>query len=271
MSATAIPQDDLRERIIAAVHGALKPVTYKKLRGLVQLPAKASDEPFRIALESVLGAGHVYRWPDVRGSQYFWNVSAEQKAREALLAAVAVKAQSKADLIQAAGKKISGFPAKRLENVVAELIAENQLQKVPAFTSTAKLLVRPGDSHAYFSAGRAFIEKKFRTAGFDPAPFFTDNSPRDKIKSTPVDAAALILDAVRSLEPVKGVPVSTLRLRNHLPDLSKQEFDAGALELRKKQEVFLSQHSDPYNLSQEDKDLLIDGQDGTYYVGIAIR
>jgi hypothetical protein len=60
-------------------------------------------------------------------------------------------------------------------------------------------------------------------------------------------------------------------LRNHLPQLSKNEFDAAALELRKKERVFLSQHVDPYNISQEDKDLLIDGQDGTYYVAIAIR
>ena len=70
---------------------------------------------------------------------------------------------------------------------------------------------------------------------------------------------------------MKGVPVSTLRLRNYLPKLSKQEFDAAALELRRKEQVFLSQHADPYNLSEEDKNLLIDGQDGTYYVAIAIR
>ncbi len=85
------------------------------------------------------------------------------------------------------------------------------------------------------------------------------------------DAAKLILEAVHSLEPVRGVPVSTLRLRNHLPNLTKREFDAAALELRKKQQVFLSQHADPYNLAQDDKNLLIDGQDGTYYVAIAIR
>jgi hypothetical protein len=44
-----------------------------------------------------------------------------------------------------------------------------------------------------------------------------------------------------------------------------------ALELRKKQAVFLSVHDDPHNISQEAKDLLIDGQDGTYYVAVAIR
>jgi hypothetical protein len=146
------------------------------------------------------------------------------------------------------------------------------LQAVPAFASRAKLLVRAGDHKAYFSAARFFIEQKIRSAGFDPAGFFTENSsPHDQLTVAQLDDAALILEAVRSLEPVKGVPVSTLRLRNHLPDLTKHQFDVAALELRKKLQVFLSQHADPYNLCQEDKDLLIDGQDGTYYVAIAIR
>ena len=79
------------------------------------------------------------------------------------------------------------------------------------------------------------------------------------------------LTVAASPNSAPGVPVSTLRLRNQLPHLSKEEFDAAALELRKKEQVFLSQHADPYNLSQENKDLLIDGQDGTYYVAIAIR
>jgi hypothetical protein len=53
--------------------------------------------------------------------------------------------------------------------------------------------------------------------------------------------------------------------------LTKRELDAAALELREKQQVYLSLDADPYNLSQEDKNLLIDGQDGTYYVAVAIR
>jgi hypothetical protein len=119
---------------------------------------------------------------------------------------------------------------------------------------------------------RSFVANTIRLAGFDPAAFFNENSAtQDKLTDTQVDDAALVLEAVRSLEPVKGVPVSTLRLRNYLSQLSKNEFDAAALELRKRQQVFLSLHADPYNISQEDQDLLIDGRDGTYYVAIAIR
>jgi hypothetical protein len=270
MSAHASPEDELHYRIVAAVRDAKRPLTFKGLARLV----KAEDEPFRAALESAVGAGQVHRWPDYRRSQYFWNVSLEQVAREAILTAAATQALSKPNLgkLAAKGKKLPGFSAKRVAGVVPALVAEKQLQTVPAFSGNSKLLVRAGEPRAYFNAARSFVEKKIRVAGFDPAGFFAENlSPHDILAVEQVDAAKLVLDAVQSLEPVKGVPVSTLRLRNHLPHLSKREFDAAALELRKKQQVSLSKHADPHNLTDKEKNPLIDGQDGTYYVAIAIR
>ncbi len=270
MSASAVPHDDLRERIIAAVRDAKKPVTVKNLLKICKAK-KTDDASLRAALESAAGAGQLYCWPDRGRSQYFWHVSPEQAAREAVLAAAATQVLSKPDLSKLA-KKLPGFPVKRMESVVSELIAEKQLQTVPAFVGKSKLLLRTGHQGAYFRAARSFVEGAIRSAGFDPAAFFSENLVQpDRITDKRVDVAAIILEAVHSQEPVKGVPVSTLRLRNQLPHLSKHEFDAAALELRKRQQVFLSLHADPYNISQEDKDLLIDGQDGTYYVAIAIR
>lgn len=269
MSAPAIPQQDLRESILSKVRESKKPLTFEAVRKLV----KAAKEPFRIDLESAVAEKQLFRWPDRGRSQYFWYVSPEEKAREVILEAAAAQALSKADLSKAAAKKLPGFNRKRMEGEISALLVEKRLQQVPAFSGSAKLLVRDGDGRAYFNAARSFIEKKLRDAKFDPAPFFTEGSAPHvtQPEASKGNAAALILEAVLYLEPVPGVPVSTLRLRNHLRHLPKHEFDMGALELRKKQEVLLSQHADPYNISQEDKDLLIDGQDGTYYVAIAIR
>ena len=258
---TAITQDELRERIVTCLREAKKPVTYKRLATLT----KTTDEAFRAALDQAIAEAKAHRWPDYRRSQYFWHISPDEKARESVLAVFAAQALSKTEVSKAAARHLPGFSAKRVESHVGTLVAERQLQFVPAFASRSKLLVRTGDGEAYFAAARAFVEKKIREAGFDPGAFFAAKSPAH------VDAAALILEAVRTLEPVRGVPVSTLRLRNHLPNVPKRDFDLGALELRKKQDVFLSQHADPFNLSPEDKDLLVDGQDGTYYVAIAIR
>jgi hypothetical protein len=267
MPATAIPPGDFRERIAAALSGQKKPVTFKSLAKLMKAGGKF-EAPFRDALEAAVASGEVYRWPDSRRVQYFWHVSPERAAREAILAAAAPCALSKADLSKAASRKLPGYSAKGVEAMVSALVGEKQLQLVPGIAGRAKLLVRTGDRDAYLTAARLFIEKKIRSAGFDPAEYTARNSTQvDK----PADAAALILEAVKRLEPVPGVPVSTLRLRNHLPNLAKGEFDAAALELRRNQQVFLSQHTDIWNISGEDKNLLIDGQDGTYYVAIAIR
>jgi hypothetical protein len=256
MPASAVPEIDLRARITATLSRSNKPVSFKNLTKLT----KAADEALRADLQQLVNAGHAYRWPDYRRSQYFWHVSPDEKAREAVLAA-AVQALSKSELCRAAKRGLPGFSSAALEAIVSTMVAARRLQRVPAFTGSSRLLIRPGDREAYFKAARAFVEKKLRLAGFDPV---AESQPKP-------DAARAILDAVKALEPVLGVPVSTLRLRNHLPTLTKPEFDAAALELRARQEVFLSLHADPYNLTQEDKDLLIDGHDGTYYVAIAIR
>ncbi len=272
MSATpAIPQGDLQPRLIAVVRDAKKPLSLSNLAKLVGVK-KAQTELLREALDLAVGAGQVHRWPDRGKSQYFWHQAPEQAAREALLTAAATEALSKAVLSKLTAKKLFGFSVKRMGSVVSVLIAEKQLQAVPGFAGKSELVVRPGDQEVYFNAARSYVAEKIGLAGFDPAAFFKDNSPvHEKLTGAKPEAAALVLEAVRRLEPVKGVPVSTLRLRNHLASLSKHELDAAALELRKKQLVFLSEHVDPYNISQEDKDLLIDGQDGTFYVAIAIR
>jgi hypothetical protein len=268
MSEIDTAESQLGERILAAVRGAPKPVTFKSLAKVV----KAKEEPLRAALEAAITTNLVYRWPDFRRSQYFWHISPEQRAREALIAAASTQALSKSSLSKAAAKHLPGFPVKQLELQVSSLVTAQQLAALPAFTGNAKLYITPGNSAAYFQSARIFLEGKIRAAGFDPAGLFpAQTSPHEKPADQRVDTPDLILEAVRSLEPVRGVPVSTLRLRKHLSDVEKQEFDAAALELRRKQQVFLSLHADPYNLSEEDKSLLIDGQDGTYYVAIGLR
>jgi len=256
------------QQIAAAVRDAKAPITLKQLEKQVRL----QGAELRSALESASAANLAFLWPG-RG-QSFWSRSFDSAAREAILQAAAEMALPKKDLGKAAAKKLPGKRAKNCEALLSVLLAEGQLQQAPALSGRSKLLMRTGSPEAYFAAGRVFLEMKFRKAGFDPAPFFTQtsNTP-DKIQGSAhqIDSAALILEAVRTLEPVTDVPVSTLRLRNHLPMLSKQEFDSAALELRKRQDVFLHLHADPHNLPQNERDLLIDGNDGTYFVAIAIR
>jgi hypothetical protein len=259
MSSQAISELDLRQRIVAAVRQAENPITVATLAKLVKVKEERIRTELKLAAEN---------------HELLWNVPFEEKAREAVLAAAGLCALSKTDLGKVSAKRIRGISAKSMESFVRILADERRLRAVPAFSGRSKLYVIAGEAEGFFTAAHHFVEKKIKQAGFDPEAFFareTVSKESSEHKGHAADAPKLILDAIKTLEPVKGVPVSTLRLRNHLRILNKQDFDIAALELRKRQEVYLSQHADPHNISQEEKDLLIDGQDGTYYVGIAVR
>ncbi len=242
-------------------------MTFGQLKTAVRL----AEPALRNVLETAASEGVVFRWPDYRRSQYFWSKSPDQVAEQQVLAITSELALSRTNLVAQVRKKVPGFAPQAVGRIVANLISDQRLQQVPAF-SAGKLLISSGKVAAYSASARAFIQQKFRKAGFDPAEFLTPHSSDFLTPhSSDNDAAGLILAAVRELEPVTGVPVSAQRLRNHLPTLSKSEFDAAALELRKELQVFLSLHHDPHNLPPQERDLLIDGGDGTYYVAISIR
>jgi len=95
-----------------------------------------------------------------------------------------------------------------------------------------------------------------------------------KLKKAGIEEAGLeekIWEILPSLEPELNVPVSTARVRRALRQVDKNRFDEAALRLRQQRRVYLSQHDHPLALNEEDRDLLIDGKDGRYYVAISRR
>ena len=103
---------------------------------------------------------------------------------------------------------VRGFSQQAMQRIVVDLVASRELQQVSAFTS-GKLLMRSGITAAYAATARKFIEEKLRKAGFDPAQFLV---PLTSEAAQPVfNAGAQILEAIRSLEPVRGAPVSVWR------------------------------------------------------------
>jgi len=260
---------DVVEAVVELLSAAAKPLTFRQLKERARL----DEGELRNTLETATAQGRAFRWPDYRRLQYFWSQSAEQAARDAVMEISSKLALSQTALIAQARKRVPGFSPKAMQPIVASLMAEGKLQKVAAFSSSGKLLMRPGDGAAYAASARAFIEQKFRKAGLDPSVFFASSPSRDgkAVPNASANAPGLLLSAVQSLQSSQGVPVTAQRLRQHLPGLSKSEFDAAALDLRVQQRVFLTLHSDPFKLPESERDPLIDGGDGTYYVSIALR
>jgi hypothetical protein len=69
------------------------------------------------------------------------------------------------------------------------------------------------------------------------------------------------------------VPVSTARVRGALglAEADKKRFDEAVLKMREQRRVYLSQHDHPQGLSSSERDGLVDGRDGRYYVAITRR
>jgi hypothetical protein len=94
--------------------------------------------------------------------------------------------------------------------------------------------------------------------GEQPAP--TASGPKSA-PSTVESNAAKIHDFIKRSEP-NGTPISTQRLREAFPGMSKAEFDAAAKHLSKQQKVFLSQQHSNALLDPEQVETLVDGQHG---------
>ena len=255
------------QHVAEVLSAAAKPLTFRQLK----TRARLNEGEIRSVLELAVAQSKAFRWPDYRRSQYFWSKSAEDAARQAALEISSRMALSQTMLVEQARKRVPGFSQKAMQPIVTSLVAEGRLRKVAAL-SRGTLLIGPEGTAAYAASARAFIEQKFRKAGLDPSAFFASLGSQDEKASTAsANAPELLLGAARSLQPTEGVPVTAQRLRQHLSILGKSEFDAAALELRRRQQVFLALHHDPFSLPQPERDLLIDGGDGTYYVSIAIR
>ena len=272
MPTSEIPLTETAQQLVALLQAATKPMTY----GQLQKEARLKDAEMQTAIDAAEQQGAVFFWSKSGKSKYYWRESPKEAARQAVLAVAAEEALSESKLIEQARKRVRGLSKEIMQTAVKDLLSGKQLDKVPAFTA-GKLLILPGDSAGYARSARKFVEAKFKKAGVDfkrfEAPKSTDTAQlKPGVPAPgPAQTASQILDAIRSLEPVPGVPVSAQRLRNHLPGLRKRDFDSAALELRKTEKVFLNLHHDPHNLPPEERDLLIDGGDGTYYVAIATR
>jgi hypothetical protein len=267
MSTPGPPPAEATQRIVAILEPALKPVTFGQLKKAAHLDNAGTTR----ALEAAINQGAVFRWPDYRRSQYFWRQSPMETARQAVLTIASGEAYSRSRLAERARRTIPGFSIKEMNRIVSDLISTRELQQVPAFT-TGKLLIRAGAAAAYETTARKFIAEKFRKAGLDrvsvPAPGSAGAGERG---AEPHDAETRILEAIRSLEPVPGVPVSTQRLRNHLKTMDKHDFDRAAIRLRDAGKIFLSLHHDAHNLPQAQRDQLVDSDDGNFHVALAVR
>lgn len=244
MSSVATPAGDASALLQEALQESPAPVTLKVLEKRLKL----SGEQLRSALATAA------RWPDQRKQQRFWHRTPEDLTRELILFAATECAQPAAGLVKAVKKRSHGYPPKLITGVVQQLVRDKELRKYSPFGRGGVLLGRAGCPAAYAAAGQLAIQAILAKVAAEHGAL------EDRI-----------LQTMARLEPAQTAPVSVRELRDALREAAKSEFDAAALALRERRRVFLSRHDFPQSLSQADRDQLIDGADGSYYVAITAR
>jgi hypothetical protein len=195
-------------------------------------------------LRSALNGEGIHAWPKAS----YWHVDPAAQLNAGILAQCAKKALKKTEI------KVKGRGPKDVSAAIDHLITERKLLKYPALAGTSSLLVAEGSPEAYWEYVRDVVAAKLKKAGIE------ESGLEEKI-----------WQILPTLEPDPTVPVSTARVRRALGAVDKKRFDEAALKLREQRRVYLSQHDHPMGLNEVDRDLLIDGKDGRYYVAINRR
>jgi hypothetical protein len=258
MSFTAEPPSGAAATVRDILGHAKAPVTFPVLAKQSKFPKEVLQQ----TLAAEEGRHRIFGWPGGR-SKRFWSVAPADFIRTQILETASECALPAGELVKLARKKSYSCPEKLVRSTLQQLIRDKELRKYPSFGRESNPIGRTGHPAAYAEAARRFKEK------IDAKVLAEGGAPHVSVAvAETIDVGDAILEAMRRLEPSSTAPVSVRELHASLPAISKAHFDAAALALRSAQKVFLSQHDYPRSLSPEDRDLLIDGQDGTYYVAI---
>ena len=198
-------------------------------------------------LRSALSGEGIHAWPKAS----YWHVDPAAQLNAGILAQCAKKALKKTEI------KVKGRGPKDVSAAIDHLINERKLLKYPALAGTSVLLVAEGSPEAYWEYVREVVAAKLKKAGIEESGLYKGGL-EDKI-----------FDILPTLEAAMNVPISVDRVRRALGEIDKKRFDEAALTLRQQGRVYLSQHDHPLGLNEEDRNVLIEGKDGRYYVAIS--
>lgn len=231
------------KEVLARLQAEAGPVTWPKLKKA--FAGKKTGVTEADLREALRGEG-IFAWAKPKNS--YWHVDPAVWLEAEILKLCGNKALAKI-AVKGAGKK-------ETDDALARLVAAKKIVPYPAVEGKKKVLVAAGGHDAYWAYVRETIEEKLKKAGI------ADVGLEEKI-----------WEILPKLESEKDVPVSTARVRRSLglTEMDKKRFDESVLKLREQRRIHLTQHDHPLGLGGEDRELLIDGKDGRYYVAITRR
>jgi hypothetical protein len=275
---------------LRALQQSAQPMTVAKLAKAIPKSALKSKKDLPELLEQMVMAGQI-RSHKARSSVY-WLPSLEGQASERILEALNEIPLTQTDLKSKLRSLLIGWPQTKRDEMLAWLMKEKRVYKVPPLTGKAALLSARHEAtpQDYVRLALQLAVARLKTRGLtaeqvmtvarevlQPTPASPEISPSHHNAADPgaVDLERLILERMLRLNPsaANGAPVQLSQLRQSLrPEISdKDVFDRTIMRLAEQGRVAAHRHDYAGGLSREDLAALVSDGQGNYFIAVTLR
>jgi hypothetical protein len=270
---------------LRALRQSEQPLAITKLEKVIPKSALNSKKDLPKLLEQMVRAGQI-RSHKARSSVY-WLPSLEEQASERILEALNEIPLTRTDLKNKLRSSLIGWPPTKRDEMLARLIKEKRVYKVPPLTGKSTLLSARDEAtpQDYVRLALQLAVARLRTRGLTAEQVMA--VAREVLQTTPASPAIstphhdeaglerLILERMLRLNPsaASGAPVQLSQLRQALrSEISdKDVFDRTIMRLAEQGRVAAHRHDYAGGLSQEDLAALVSDGQGNYFIAVTLR
>jgi hypothetical protein len=270
---------------LRALRQSSQPLTVAKLAKAVPKSALKSKKDLPELLEQMVRAGQI-RSHNARSSVY-WLPGLEEQASERILESLNEIPLTQTDLKSKLRSLLIGWPQTKRDEMLARLIKEKRVYKVPPLAGKATLLSARAEAtpQDYIRLALELAVARLKTRGLTAEQVMTvareilqQEQASIAISRSHQDAAdleRLILEHMLRLNPsaANGAPVQLSQLRQALrSEISDKEvFDRAIMRLAEEGRVATHRHDYAGGLSQEDLAALVSDGRGNYFIAVTLR
>src|SRR4030095_11730133 len=259
--------------VLRAMRRSSQPLTVTDLEKAIPRSAIKSKKELLELLERMVKAGQI-RTHKARCSVY-WLPSLEDQASARILKALSEAPLTQTDLKSKLRSLLAGWPQPKRDEMLAMLLKENRVYKVPPLPGKIELLsARPElTPRDYVRMALQMAVAKLRPMGFTAEQVFTTAQDLLQRELTadkpPVDWDQSVLERMIQLKlaVANGAPISLTELRHSMPSETsgKPSFDRAVLRMAEQGTIVLHRHDFPDSLSRRERDALVSDERGNYF------
>jgi hypothetical protein len=270
---------------LRALQQSAQPLTIAKLEKAIPKSSLKSKKDLPELLEQMVRAGQI-RSHKARSSVY-WLPGMEEQASERILEALSEIPLTQTDLKSKLRSLLIGWPPTKRNEMLARLMKEKRVYKVPPLAGKATLLSARAEAtpQDYIRLALQLAVARLKTRGLTAEQVMT--AAREVLqpaqaatagvtsRQDAIDLERLILERMLLLNPsaVNGAPVQLSQLREALrSEISdKDVFDRTIMRLAEQGRVAAHRHDYAGSLSQEDLAALVSDGRGNYFIAVTSR